>query len=268
MADLYNYIANYIDDLQAKGRYTFSTRDIENEFSIDYKAFRFALIRLAQKNRIIRAYQKFYVIVPAEYRNQGVLPPSLFIDDLMKHLGRPYYVGLLSAAALHGSGHQQPQQFQVMTTKPTSRPISIKNVKINFYFMDSIPDSGVMQTKTDTGYISLSNPALTAIDLIQYERRVGGLDRIFTVLDELSEKFQKDQFIQILKETFPVSVLQRLGYLLDRLLNQPDFADIIYQHIMARRIYRIALDPGSEKTGYSADSKWKVIVNQHLELEY
>ena len=47
MADIYNYIANYIDDLQARGRYTFSTRDIEKEFSIDYKAFRFALIRLA-----------------------------------------------------------------------------------------------------------------------------------------------------------------------------------------------------------------------------
>jgi hypothetical protein len=29
-----------------------------------------------------------------------MLPPYLFIDDLMKSLDKPYYVGLLSAAAL------------------------------------------------------------------------------------------------------------------------------------------------------------------------
>lgn len=35
----------------------------------------------------------------------------------MKFLGQPYYVGLLSAAALHGAAHHQPQEFQVVTNK-------------------------------------------------------------------------------------------------------------------------------------------------------
>ncbi len=37
----------------------------------------------------------------------------------MRHLGQPYYVGLLSATAIHGAGRQQPMVFQVLTSKPT-----------------------------------------------------------------------------------------------------------------------------------------------------
>jgi predicted transcriptional regulator of viral defense system len=56
----------------------------------------------------------FYVIVPLEYASSGILPPEWFIDELMKFLRQPYYVGLLSAAAIHGAAHQQPQEFHVV----------------------------------------------------------------------------------------------------------------------------------------------------------
>ena len=59
----------------------------------------------------------FYVIVPLEYRAVGAPPVSWFIHDLMKAMELPYYVSLLSAAALHGASHQQPQTFQVMTDR-------------------------------------------------------------------------------------------------------------------------------------------------------
>ena len=64
------------------------------------------------------------MIVPLEYLHAGGPPPSLFIDDLMKAMERPYYVGLLSAAALHGASHQQPQEFQVFSDRPI-RPIQV-----------------------------------------------------------------------------------------------------------------------------------------------
>jgi len=40
-----------------------------------------------------------------------------FIDQLMKHLGRSYCVGLLSAAEIHGADQQRPQVFQVFADK-------------------------------------------------------------------------------------------------------------------------------------------------------
>ena len=55
------------------------------------------------------------MVVPLEYREAGCPPASWFIQPLMDFLDRPYYVGLLSAAAIHGAAHQQPMVFQVIT---------------------------------------------------------------------------------------------------------------------------------------------------------
>lgn len=54
---------------------------------------------------------------PADYRSWGVLPGELFIDGMMRALGREYYVSLLTAAAMHGAAHQAPQVFQVMVDR-------------------------------------------------------------------------------------------------------------------------------------------------------
>jgi hypothetical protein len=59
------------------------------------------------------------------------LPSCLFIDDLMKSLSTPYYVGLLPAAALHGAAHQQPMGYTVITQSPAPR--SIGKLKIIFF---------------------------------------------------------------------------------------------------------------------------------------
>ena len=48
----------------------------------------------------------------------------LWIDDLMRFHHVPYYVGLLSAAALHGAAHQQPQEFQVVSGA-VLRPLTV-----------------------------------------------------------------------------------------------------------------------------------------------
>jgi hypothetical protein len=59
-----------------------------------------------------RVKRRFNFPRPLEYREAGGPPASWFIDDLMRFLGQPYYVGLLSAAAIHGAAHQQPMVFQ------------------------------------------------------------------------------------------------------------------------------------------------------------
>ena len=59
------------------------------------------------------------------------LPATWFIDALMKHFSQEYYVGLLTAAALHGAAHQQPMTFQVITDKRT-RNITVGELFIEF----------------------------------------------------------------------------------------------------------------------------------------
>ena len=107
----YNYIAKYLDELQAGGIYTFTFSDIRRRFSeIQERSLQVSLSRMTGKGRIVVVRSGFYIIIPPEYSHPGILPPALYVDDLMKYLGKEYYVGLLSAAALLGSAHQQPQQ--------------------------------------------------------------------------------------------------------------------------------------------------------------
>jgi hypothetical protein len=56
-------------------------------------------------------------VVPPQYLSRGAPPPSWYIDDLMRHEGHSYYVGLLKAAELRGATHQAVMEFQVVTDK-------------------------------------------------------------------------------------------------------------------------------------------------------
>ena len=124
----HNYLEKYIDSIRSVGRYSFTLEELQNEFNISYRALKQNLYRLKSKNQIAQVRQGFYVIIPPEYSNQGMLPAYLFIDDLMKSLNKPYYVGLLSAAALHGAAHQQPMEYFVIVQTPAPR--SIHNKKL------------------------------------------------------------------------------------------------------------------------------------------
>ena len=126
-------LASWIDDRQAVGLYYFTREEAIQSLKITEEAFRKAASRLAKKTRLVRIRSGFFVIVPLEYRASGVLPADWFIADLMAYLEQPYYVGLLSAAALHGAAHQQPQQFQVVTTAPQRR-IQKNNLSLRFFF--------------------------------------------------------------------------------------------------------------------------------------
>jgi hypothetical protein len=89
------------------------------------------------------------VLVP-EYAARGILPPINFIDALMTFVGKPYYVALLSAAALHEAAHQQPQEFFVITTRK-QLPTKKKNIKINYVTKKNIPFKLLEKRKTTSG---------------------------------------------------------------------------------------------------------------------
>jgi len=135
-----NYLLAWIEKQQSWGKYVFSLDQVKKDFQdISESALSLALSRLSGKNRIISIYKGFYLIVPPEYSSRGLLPPVNFIHDLMQYIGKPYYVGLLSAAALHGAAHQQPQEFFVVTTSKQLTTLK-KGLKINYITKKTMPD--------------------------------------------------------------------------------------------------------------------------------
>ncbi|HAR49066.1 MAG TPA: hypothetical protein DCR81_02985 [Smithella sp.] len=71
----------------------------------------------------------------------------------MAYLAQPYYVGLLSAASLHGSAHQQPQQFHVVTTTP-QREVRKKGLAIRFFFQDQLQRNSCYSNQSSNGAYS------------------------------------------------------------------------------------------------------------------
>lgn len=262
-------LEKWVEQQLSLGRYGFALAELRHNFEAQTEtAIKFALLRLAEKHKVVSVYKGYYLILPPQYAGKGVLPPTLFLDAFMKFLGRPYYVALLNAAAYHGAAHQQPQEYFVVTGFPVFRATKKRGLKINYISVKQIPESLLEQRKTEAGYLKISNPALTATDLVQFEKRIGGLNRASTVLNELADTLQAEQFSASLLDFVPTTVLQRLGYLLEFICFKPELADALYLAMVSHSIslYRIPLKSSGATEGLSADNRWKVIVNTEIEI--
>lgn len=257
-------IAAYIDELQQDGIYTVTRRDLEERTGATRAAVTAAVGRLKRRGRLAEPRQGFLVIVPLEYRSLGTLPAPWFIDDLMRFLGQPYYVGLLTAAAIHGAAHHRPQEFQVVTDRPT-RPITVGRVRIRFVKKSTIHLAMTQEVKTETGSMRVSTPEETAFDLVRYAGVAGHLDNVATVLAELKHCLDPKRIVAV-AEHFEDSVAQKLGYLLD-FVGASDKAVDLHAWVTSRNPSRAPLAYGSRPFAAPVDPRWRVVVNRAIEVE-
>ena len=160
-------LSEWIEILPEDGRYVFSRADAEAVTEASSGAIRATLRRLKKRGALGSPRRGFYVVVPPEYRSAGCPPATWFIDDLMRHLGRRYYVALLTAAALHGAGHQQPMAFQVITDA-IERPVEVGRVRIEFHASNRIEGAATARMQTETGSMVVATAETTAFDLIRF----------------------------------------------------------------------------------------------------
>ena len=263
-------LIKWIEDLAAKGKHSFSLNEVRSAFPEDSEAaISLKLNRLSKKGKVISVHKGYYLIITPQYASRGILPPSLFIDGLMKFIEKPYYVGLLNAAAFYGAAHQQPQEYFVFTTFPMLRPTQKKKIKINYISKNVIPEEFLEKRKTETGYLNISSAELTAADLVQYEKRIGGLNRTATVLNELGDAIKVEKINEFFLKQVAVSTIQRLGYLFEKVLNNQIIADRIFHESekLSLKFFRIPLKTSGTKKGYPTDEKWKIIVNTEIEID-
>jgi len=256
-------LPGYVDRLQEGGRYTFTSGDVAGAVSGSEIARRAALRRLKEKRRLVSPRRGFFVLVPLEYRSAGSPPASWFVDPLMAFLGQPYYVGLLSAAAIHGASHQKPQVFQVVTDKPT-RPIEVGRVRIEFHRRQRICEAGIETVKTETGSMRVSTPETTAFDLVRYSEAAGSLDNVATVLIELSERMNPAKLANAAMKARRPDV-QRLGWLLER-LGFGSLGDALAEVLLSVR-RPVLLRPDRPARGFDPDPRWHVIANEEVAAE-
>lgn len=258
--------SSYLTERLSEGRVVFTASEAQAELGIGPGALLDAAERQQRRKHLIRLRRGFYVIVPPQFLGWGAPPPSWYIDAMMAHSELPYYVGLLTAAELHGASHQAVMEFQVITNRQLG-PIRAGRSNIVFRYrknMRAIVD-GIEEHDTDTGKMNVAGAELTALDLVRYPRGAGGLDHIATVLVDLGGRIDAAR-LTALSSAFERSVCQRLGHLLER-LGYGECTDGLHQALARNKgMFWVELDPleGASQDFPSEvlehDKRWRVKV--------
>ena len=263
-------LQKWIEDRAIHGYPTFSVEDVRAVgLCSSEQILQNELSRLCSNKTIANVYRGYYVIFPVHYILRGSVPAPYYIDQLMTYLQKPYYVCMLSAAELLGAAHQRPQQFSIMTTFPKRRVVSTRNVTIDWFYRDGLPEDALITKNTETGTIRISNPLLTAADLVQYQQHVGGLSRVASILEELSEHIDiRNQYAPLVTHVKKV-VWQRLGYIFEKIIDEKKLADELFEQLRASSGYfkYQPLSTSSDDNPSNRDSRWKININVQIELE-
>ncbi|CAN5361728.1 type IV toxin-antitoxin system AbiEi family antitoxin [soil metagenome] len=265
------HFADYIKSIRASGHYAFTTEKALADLGITPNALRCGMYKLSKKHDIVSPAKNLYVIVPPEYQSLGCLPADELIPILLKHWNLPYYVGLLSAAYYYGASHQKPQTFQVITNKQI-KPLICGNVRVDFIYKKNFASLPIQQHTVKTGYLAVSTPEVTAIDLLLYSRQAGGLNHVATVLSELIESIVPENLEILLNLSSEKAWIQRLGYILEHIESmEPEKQNvtvaIIRNYIEQQSLHPVALASELPTKGSSKDQRWMILENTTIESD-
>lgn len=262
-------LAEFIKERLSLEEYSFSTDELNARSAKDKKGLKSDLAYATRKGDILSLRKGFYIIIPPRYSKQGKLPIQLYSEKLFKSLKRPYYIGLYSAAKFHGASHQQIQRDYIITTKPTLLNIQKGVIDLRFFTTTIWPEKNVLDKKSDAGIFRISDPALTAVDLIHYQNKLGGLNRVLSVLEELMEGITYSNLSDLLSWYPHKSSLQRLAYFIDGsdTNDEESLVGLLVQYFQSVEYYPILLSPSSTEKPGAVDNHWKVDVNLKLESD-
>lgn len=206
-----------------------------------------------------------WIAVPPEYRLWGAPEGIEIVDPLMKHLGVQYYVGWLSAAAIHGASHHAPQQFQVAAER-TVRDRKIGRTRFNFFTRSRVHIVPVIEKQTRSGSARVASIEATALDICDTPRIAGSVDAAATVLIELAEQPNLSmQKVLALCHRFPIAATRRLGWLLTQFTERDDL-DALRAWAASASAAPSRLD-ASEPSQGPIDKTWRLIINATVEPE-
>lgn len=174
-------VARMLDDVQARGRLVVGVDELAQSAHITPLAVKRQLAHLAERVTRLPGRPSACLIVPPEHRLRGAPPVAAWLDAYFRLRGQAYYLGLLSAAALHGSSQQAVLVTQVMTEQPM-RPITLGRVQIEFHVKAQLSQTPLAALRGLPAPVCVSSVEATALDLLAFSAAAGGPDRAIEVV--------------------------------------------------------------------------------------
>jgi hypothetical protein len=259
-----NSVRDWAIGLPAQGRYTFTTAEARAASGASEAAVAAALGRAEADHLIASPVRGFHVVLPLEDRGTGSPSWRLFLDPLLTHLGLPYYVGLLTAASIHGASGQAAQVVQVVTARPRRRVRSGRLV-IEFVVRGTAAAAPVELRTTPSGRMRVATPEVVALDLMRYPARAAGWGNVVTVLRDLAPTLRRTGLRAALAVEPATSELQRLGHLLER-AGAAAVLPALEAELGTRRVDWAPLVPGEPGDPTAVrDVRWHILVNDEPE---
>lgn len=260
-------VANYIKKLLSYEEYSFSLNELIENIHKSETSIKSELSRLIAKKEIVSLRKGFYLIITPRYSSAQKLPIQLYCEKLFNYLDRNYYVALFSASKFHGASHQQLQRDYVITEKPKFNDISKNTIDIRFFTTSNWSNKNIQIKQADAGIYKVSSPALTIVDLIHYQTKLGGINRMLSVIEELSEEIDESDLIELLSWYPNKSALQRFGFLLEEQGIKEEFQQLIFMRFKTTDFFPVLLSPKSNEKPGAVNNRWKVAVNIKLESD-
>ena len=139
---------------------------------------------------------------------------AAWLDAYMKLRGQRYYVALLSAAAFHGATQQASQVMQLIT-EFALRPIEVGRVRIESHVKHHGWGTPLSELAGLAAPLAVSTPEATALDLIAFNNRIGGIRRAAEVIAEMRSAFTVHGLRKALVAEQQTALKQRFGYVLE-----------------------------------------------------
>jgi predicted transcriptional regulator of viral defense system len=251
--------SKWLDGKPGKGKSFFTLEEAAKATGSRVGTAKVAMHRAMRDHRVAPVGDGFYIVVPLEFRDQGAPPYEWVVNARFTRLGRPYYLGILTAAMYHGASHQKPMEIQVVTDRQMSAFV-FGGQRVVPVYRRVWPTPELMEERnTRMGRFILSCPELTLVDAVRYPRHAAGFDNIANLIKEMDEKMRVRRLAEACSITRETPVLQRLGWMVRR-FGSPKFAGVVLRELETRRMDAVPLEIGN-RSGGPVDAEFKVRLN-------
>lgn len=280
-------IRKWIQSLEEKGIYSFSMQELKEVFAhLKEKTILNTLGTLKKQEKLLPLWNGIYSVVHfVDIRNATATDnkaireegkPYFYIETLMQHLKREYYVALLSAVEVHLSPKEalQANEITVITSLPPLRDSFRGQSKIHYLVKKDIKNLREIGVKRKTLPFSIEKRTLrvaslelTAVDLLLYEKEIGGIQKSVELIQRIKKHLSWQELPTEVILSTPVSIFQRLGYVLS-FIKEEELAEGLKERVLStgKKFRRTLLKTDvPEKGGEPFCPIWKIVVNISLQ---
>ena len=140
-------------------------------------------------------------------------------------------------------------------------------IDIHFFTTSNWTGKNIEIKKSDAGLYKLSSPALTIVDIINYQTKLGGINRILSIIEELSEELQGSDLVELINWYPHRSVLQRVGFLLQKLRVNEECQELLFKNLKTSNFFPVLLTPKLNERPGAVNNRWKVDINVKIESD-